>query len=75
MSYCPGRICSKRDQCQKHHNQGQVIDWSTQGNGSAGIDEYGNNFCHVEVYCGDDGTYGYTRFEKFIPPEEIISNF
>jgi hypothetical protein len=75
MSYCPGRICSKRDQCQKHYNSGQVIDWSTYGHGHAGTDKDGYNLCHIEIYCGDDGTYGYTRFEQHHPVEDIKTNF
>lgn len=69
MSYCPGSNCSKKDQCQKHYNQGQVIDWSTYGHG--GID---GKYFHHETYCGDNGTYGYTRFEKYIPPKATKTN-
>lgn len=74
MSYCPGRNCSKKDQCQKHHNSGQVIDWSSQGHGWSNIDNNGNCRTQCEIYCGDDGTYGYTRFEQYIP-EEVKTNF
>ena len=75
MSYCPGSNCSKRDQCQKHHNQGQVIDWSTYGCGSSSINSYGDHFCRNQIYCGDNGTYGYAHFKQYIPPEEVKTNF
>ena len=77
MSYCPGRNCTKRDQCQKHHNQGQVIDWSTYGSGYAGMKDspMHENYVMFEIHCGDDGTYGYTRFEQYIPPEKPKTNF
>ena len=75
MSYCPGKNCSKKDKCQKHYNSGQVIDWSTSGHGSGGIDKDGKYFSYHETYCGDNGTYGYAQFEQYIPPEEIKSNF
>ena len=77
MSYCPGSNCSKRDQCQKHHNQGQVIDWSTQGHGYAGMKDspIQGGYVMFETYCGDNGTFGYTRFEQYIPPEEVKTNF
>lgn len=63
MSHCPGSNCKLKKLCQKHYNAGQVIDWSTYGSGSAGIDENGNNFCHHEIHCGDNGTYGYAYFK------------
>lgn len=75
MSWCPGSRCSKKEQCQKHHNSGQVIDWSTYGHGSGGIDKDGNYFSHHETYCGDNGTYGYTQFEQYKPLTEIKTNF
>ena len=64
MSHCPGDNCSKREQCQKHFNSGQVIDWSNYGHGYGGYDENGNPFYYHEIYCGDNGTYGYKYFEE-----------
>lgn len=64
MSHCPGDNCSKREQCQKHFNSGQVIDWSNYGHGFGGFDENGKPFSYHEIDCGDNGTYGYKYFEE-----------
>ena len=74
MSYCPGSNCSRKDQCQKHHNQGQIIDWSTYGYGSSTVDNNGNCSCHTETCCGDNGMYGHVYFEQY-NPIETKSNF
>ena len=64
MSHCPGDNCNKREQCQKHSNSGQLIDWSNYGHVYGGFDENGKLFSYHEIECGDNGTYGYQHFEE-----------
>ena len=44
MSHCPGSNCSKKYLCQKHFNDGDLVDFSTYGSGNAGTDENGKPF-------------------------------
>ena len=77
MSYCPGENCSKRDSCAKHiKGNGQLIDWSRYGWHAAGFDRDGNYKSEGEIYCGDNGTYGYQCYENslgFHYLEECVS--
>ena len=65
MFYCPGEYCSKRNECLHHQLKNstrnlQLLDMSTQGSGSGGIDKDGNYFSHYEYSCGDRASKYYS---------------
>lgn len=68
MFYCPGEFCSKKDICLHHKLKYstrllQLLDLSTSGSGSGGIDENGNYFSHHEYSCGDRAPKYYGLWE------------
>lgn len=67
MYYCPGKYCSKRNECARHQVSEvelwqQYLDMSTQGSAKVGIDDLGRPVGYHEWSCGDRAA-GYKHFE------------